>query len=885
MKWTGLNELRESYLSFFESKGCLRHKSFPLIPQNDKSLLLINAGMAPLKPYFTKQEVPPRSRMTTCQKCVRTNDIENVGKTARHGTFFEMLGNFSFGDYFKEEAIAWAWEYITKVLEIPEDRLYVTVYQDDDEAERIWHEKVGVPMERIKRMGKEDNFWEAGIDGPCGPCSEIYFDRGKEYGCGKPDCGVGCDCDRYMEFWNLVFTQFERHEDGSYTPLQQKNIDTGMGLERLAALMQGVDSIFDVDTVKAIRDHICQIAGCEYGKEYKKDVSIRVITDHIRTVTFMASDGVLPSNEGRGYVMRRLLRRAVRHGKLLGINGLFLKDLVRTVVDCSKCEYSELEEKYDYIVRLLTNEERNFNETIDRGLVILNGYIDEIFSKHLSRVLDGKKVFSLSDTYGFPIDLTREILQERGIELDEEGFVKALAVQKETARAARGDSKYMGADETVFHKISREYSSKFVGYDRLEDDVSIDYIATEDSLVDAAGAGEEVYIVSSESPFYAESGGQAGDIGYITTKTGKCRVLDTQKAVGDKFAHRVIVEEGAIESGEQAHFEVDRENRLSIMRNHSCAHLLQSALRRVLGDHVHQAGQLVTADRLRFDFSHFAAMTQEELSAVEELVNSFILSAIPITTSEMPIDEAKRLGAMALFGEKYGDTVRVVSMEDASIELCGGTHLDSTSKIGLFKITSESGVAAGVRRIEAVTGKGVLDFINRSLGLINESAAALKLANPNDLARRCHAVQEELRELERKNSAMSDAIAELRSSALLANVVIIDGIKLVVSNVNGAKPDDIRRMAESIRSKGDDIVVVMACVNEGRVNLCAACGKEAVSRGVPAGKLVSRVASLIGGKGGGRPETAMAGGGDEEKLGAAMMQVDDILREFLTAGK
>ena len=754
MKWTGLNELRESYLSFFESKGCLRHKSFPLIPQNDKSLLLINAGMAPLKPYFTKQEVPPRSRMTTCQKCVRTNDIENVGKTARHGTFFEMLGNFSFGDYFKEEAIAWAWEYITKVLEIPEDRLYVTVYQDDDEAERIWHEKVGVPMERIKRMGKEDNFWEAGIDGPCGPCSEIYFDRGKEYGCGKPDCGIGCDCDRYMEFWNLVFTQFERHEDGSYTPLQQKNIDTGMGLERLAALMQGVDSIFDVDTVKAIRDHICQIAGCEYGKEYKKDVSIRVITDHIRTVTFMASDGVLPSNEGRGYVMRRLLRRAVRHGKLLGINGLFLKDLVRTVVDCSKCEYSELEEKYDYIVRLLTNEERNFNETIDRGLVILNGYIDEIFSKHLSRVLDGKKVFSLSDTYGFPIDLTREILQERGIELDEEGFVKALAVQKETARAARGDSKYMGADETVFHKISREYSSKFVGYDRLEDDVSIDYIATEDSLVDAAGAGEEVYIVSSESPFYAESGGQAGDIGYITTKTGKCRVLDTQKAVGDKIAHRVIVEEGAIESGEQAHFEVDRENRLSIMRNHSCAHLLQSALRRVLGDHVHQAGQLVTADRLRFDFSHFAAMTQEELSAVEELVNSFILSAIPITTSEMPIDEAKRVGAMALFGEKYGDTVRVVSMEDASIELCGGTHLDSTSKIGLFKITSESGVAAGVRRIEAVTGKGVLDFINRSLGLINESAAALKLANPNDLARRCHAVQAGPREIERKNSAM-----------------------------------------------------------------------------------------------------------------------------------
>ena len=526
MKWTGLNDLRESFLTFMESKGCLRHKSYPLVPQNDKSALLTIAGMAPLKPYFTKQEVPPRTRMTTCQKCIRTNDIENVGKTARHGTFFEMLGNFSFGDYFKKEAIPWAWEYFTKVLEIPEEKLYVTVYEDDDEAAKIWHEDVGLPEEKIFRFGREDNFWEAGIDGPCGPCSEIYYDRGPEYGCGKPDCAVGCDCDRYMEVWNLVFTQFERHEDGTYTELEQKNIDTGMGLERLATVMQGVDSIFDVDTVKAIRDHVCRIAGCEYGVDHKKDVSIRVITDHIRAVTFLASDGVLPSNEGRGYVMRRLLRRAVRHGKLLGINGLFLKDLVRTVADCSMSEYSELDEKYDYIVKLLTNEEKNFNDTIDRGMVMLGGYIDELTASG-KKVLDGKKCFFLSDTYGFPIDLTREILEEKGLECDEEGFKEALQVQKDTARAARGDSKYMGADETVFHRIDREYSTEFVGYERLEAESVIDFIATEDELIEAAGAGDEVYIVSKLTPFYAESGGQVGDRGEITTKTGKCEVVDT----------------------------------------------------------------------------------------------------------------------------------------------------------------------------------------------------------------------------------------------------------------------------------------------------------------------------------------------------------------------
>ena len=876
MKWTGLNELRESYLTFFESKGCLRHKSFPLVPQNDKSLLLINAGMAPLKPYFTKQEVPPRARMTTCQKCIRTNDIENVGKTARHGTFFEMLGNFSFGDYFKEEAIQWAWEYITKVLEIPEDRLYVTVYQDDDEAEKIWHEVVGVPMDRIYRMGKEDNFWEAGIDGPCGPCSEIHYDRGPEYGCGKPDCKLGCDCDRYMEFWNLVFTQFERHEDGTYTPLAQKNIDTGMGLERLAALMQGVDSIFDVDTVKAIRDHICRIAGCEYGNEYKKDVSIRVITDHIRTVSFMASDGVLPSNEGRGYVMRRLLRRAVRHGKLLGINGLFLKDLVKTVAECSKGEYPELEEKFDYIVKLLTNEEKNFNETIDRGLGILNGYIAELEEKG-EKVLDGKKCFTLSDTYGFPIDLTREILEEKGLSCDEEGYKEALQIQKETARAARGSSKYMGADETVFHKIPREYETNFVGYETLECESVIDYLANDEELIDVAGAGETVYIVAKNSPFYAESGGQVGDIGTITTKTGKALVTDTKKAVGGKITHTAKVVEGAISVGDTAVFEVDKENRLSVMRNHSCAHLLQSALRAVLGDHVHQAGQLVDSQRLRFDFSHFSGMTQEELGRVEKLVNSYILSALDITMQEMPIAEAQKLGAMALFGEKYGETVRVVTMADASIEFCGGTHLDNTSKIGLFKIISESSVAAGVRRIEAVTGQGVLDFIDKNTALINESAQALKLANPTELANRCHAVAEEIKELERKNSAYADAIAELKSSALLSSVVVVEGLNVIVSKFENGKPDEIRKMAEWVKGKDENSVTVIACPT----NIAVACGANAVARGVLAGKMVAKISALTGGKGGGRPDSAMAGVGDASKLGEALLQVDDILREFI----
>ena len=880
MKWTGLNELRDSYLKFFESKGALRKKSYSLIPQNDNSLLLIVAGMAPLKPYFTGQEVPPRTRMTTCQKCIRTGDIENVGKTARHGTFFEMLGNFSFGDYFKEEAIEWAWEYCTKVLELPEERLFVSVYEEDDEAEKIWHEKMGLPLNKIFRMGKEDNFWEAGTDGHCGPCSEIYFDRGEEYGCGKPDCTVGCDCDRYMEFWNLVFTQFERHEDGTYTPLAQKNIDTGMGLERLAALMQGVGSIFDVDTIKAIRDKICEIAGCEYGKEYKKDVSIRVITDHIRSVTFLASDGVLPSNEGSGYVMRRLLRRAVRHGKLLGINGLFLKDIVKTVVDNSKSEYNELEEKYDYIVKLLTTEEKNFNETIDRGLNILSGYIEEM-QKNGETVLDGVKCFTLSDTYGFPIDLTREILEEKGLSCDEEGYAKAMDEQRETARKARGGSKYMGANETVFHKIDKNFSTEFVGYNTLKAEAEIAFIANDDELLDNAGIGDEVYIVSSKTPFYAESGGQAGDKGIIKTASGVCEVIDTQKVVAGKFAHKVKVTEGAVSCGQQAQFIVDKENRENTMRNHSCAHLLQSALRKVLGDHVHQAGQLVDGERLRFDFSHFEGVTLQQLSEIEEIVNSYILAAYDIKVEEMAIDDAKKLGAMALFSEKYGETVRVVTMGDASIEFCGGTHLDNTSKAGLFKIVSESSVASGVRRIEAVTGNGVLGLIKQQADLISACASTLKIGNTAELSNRCASVMGEIKALERERDSLQSEISNMKLRSLLDNVTEVNGVNVITAKLDGVKPDMLRKMCDEIKADKPDTVAVLAGVDGGKANLACAAGKDAVAKGAHAGKIVGKVSAVTGGKGGGRPDSAMAGVADIAKLDEALSSVAEIVKEFI----
>lgn len=885
MKWMGLNELRESYLKFFESKGHLRIKSFPLIPQNDNSLLLINAGMAPLKPYFTGQDVPPCVRMADCQKCIRTGDIENVGITARHGTFFEMLGNWSFGEYFKKEAIEWAWEYVTKVLEIPEERLFVSVYEEDDEAEKIWHEHIGLPMEKIFRMGKEDNFWEAGIDGPCGPCSEIYYDRGEEYGCGKPDCTVGCDCDRYMEFWNLVFTQFERHEDGTYTELKQKNIDTGMGLERIAAMMQGVDSIFDVDTIKAIRDHVCSIAGVEYGKDRKKDISIRVITDHIRSVTFMASDGILPSNEGRGYVMRRLIRRAVRHGKLLGIDKPFLKDIVKTVVDNSKGEYSELEEKYDYIVKLLATEEQNFNQTIDRGMKILDEYVEKMQADGI-KVLDGEACFKLSDTYGFPIDLTREILEEKGLSCDEEGYRAAYDKQRETARTARGGSKYMGADDTVFLKMDKTFHTQFTGYDKLEDDSEIGYIATEEELVENAGCGDDIYyIVSAKTPFYAESGGQVGDKGLITTASGKCEVLDVQKVTAGKFAHKVKVVEGGISVGQQAHFAVDKKNRLAIMRNHSCAHLLQAALRKVLGDHVHQAGQLVDAERLRFDFSHFNAMTEEEKNKVEKLVNIYIFKALDITMKEMPIAEAQKLGAMALFGEKYGETVRVVTMgegeDTASIEFCGGTHLNNTAKIGLFKIVSESSVASGVRRIEAVTGTGVLELIKDNLDLITKAAQTLKVANPLELVTRCAGLMQDIKKLEKEKDALQSEISNLKTKSLFDNPTVVGGVKVVTAMLTNTSADALRKMGDDIKAREADVVAVIAGVDGDKANFVAVAGKDAVANGAHAGKIVGKVAALTGGKGGGRPDSAMAGVGDRFKIDEALDKVADIVGEFV----
>ena len=880
MEWTSLNDLREAYLKFFESKGCLRKKSYSLVPQNDNSLLLIVAGMAPLKPYFTGQEVPPRTRMTTCQKCIRTGDIENVGKTARHGTYFEMLGNFSFGDYFKEEAISWAWEFCVDVLKLPTERLYVSVYEDDDEAEKIWHEKIGVPMDHIFRMGKEDNFWEAGTDGPCGPCSEIYFDRGEEYGCGKPGCTVGCDCDRYMEFWNLVFTQFERHEDGTYTPLAQKNIDTGMGLERLAAMMQGVDSIFDVDTVKAIRDHICRIAGCTYGEDYKKDVSVRVITDHIRAVTFLAYDGVLPSNEGAGYVMRRLVRRAVRHGKLLGINGLFLKDIVKTVVDCNKCEYNELEEKYDYIVKVLTNEEMNFNRTIDRGMKLLEDYIADLTEKG-ENVLSGEDCFKLSDTHGFPIDLTREILEEKGMTVDEEGYYKCMEVQRTTAREARGGSKYMGADETVFHRIDKEFTSEFLGYDTTEADSTVDFVANDEELIMRAEAGQTAYIVSKATPFYAESGGQVGDTGTIVTLTGKAEVTDTQKVVGGKIANTVKITEGYIEAGQTAHFSVDSERRMAIARNHTAAHLLQAALRQVLGEHVHQKGQLVNADRVRFDFSHFEAISPEELAEIEALVNDKILSCMDIKTQVLPIEEAQKLGAMALFGEKYGETVRVVSMGDFSMEFCGGTHLKNTSQAGLFKIISEGSVASGVRRIEAVTGTGVLALLNEINARVAKAAKLLKLNDPALLAERIVAVLDENKEMGKVSEQLKKRIADAIFSNMTKNCREINGVKIMANMMTNVGSDMYEKFSDAVKNLSEPFVLVMAGTADEKPKFLCACSKAAIAKGAHAGKIVKEVAAVTGGKGGGRPESAMAGIGDKNKIDEALNALDGILANFI----
>ena len=875
MEWTGLNELREKFLSFFESKGHLRLGSFPLIPKDDKSLLLINSGMAPMKKYFTGEVTPPRKRVTTCQKCIRTPDIERVGITARHGTYFEMLGNFSFGDYFKHEATAWAWEFCTKVLELPVDKLWVTIYQDDDEAFDIWTKEVGVAPERIVRMGKEDNFWEHG-SGPCGPCSEIYFDRGEKYGCGSPNCGVGCECDRYVEFWNLVFTQFENDGNNNYTPLEHPNIDTGMGLERLACIMQGVDNLFLVDTVQNIMKHISRIAGVQYGEGEKSDISLRVITDHIRSTTFMIGDGVLPSNEGRGYVLRRLLRRAARHGRLLGINKPFLAEVCDTVIEENKNAYPELVEKRDYIKKLVSVEEESFAKTIDQGMQMLNTLMD---TADLD-IISGEDAFRLNDTYGFPLDLTKEILAERGMKVDEEEFSRLLKEQRDRARAAR---KNAGADAWLNDQADLEgiEPTEFLGYRQLDTPAVVKAIIKDGQRVDHANAGDEVAIVLDRTTLYAESGGQVGDTGVIGSADTAVDVLNTTKNHNGIFLHQAKVKAGMVSCGESVSVQVDSVRRRSIMRNHTAAHLLQAALRSVLGTHVEQAGQLVNGVHVRFDFTHFSALTPEEISKVENLVNQKILFSIPVITREMPIEEAKKLGAMALFGEKYGDVVRVVSVGDFSIEFCGGTHVDNTAKLGLFKIISESSVASGVRRIEAVTGIGMINLVNEMQKTIQEASSALKLGNPNDLVHRCNQLTADLKEKDRIIEQLRGKMAADQVNQLFAQAKTAQGVRFITSSFTGTTPDALRSMCDKIRDQAPDCVAVLAAVNGEKVTFAATVGKEAQGKGAHAGNIVRAVAKIAGGNGGGKPDMAMAGGKDPSMVEKALEAVETVLSDMV----
>ncbi|XOQ49522.1 MAG: alanine--tRNA ligase [Eubacteriales bacterium] len=875
MKWTGLNELREKYLSFFESKGHLRLQSFSLVPKDDNSLLLINSGMAPMKKYFTGEVTPPRKRVTTCQKCIRTPDIERVGITARHGTFFEMLGNFSFGDYFKHEATAWAWEFCTKVLEMPVDRLWVTIYTDDDEAYEIWTKEVGVDPSRIVRMGKEDNFWEHG-SGPCGPCSEIYFDRGEQYGCGSPTCGVGCDCDRFVEFWNVVFSQFNSDGKGNYPPMEHPNIDTGMGLERLACIMQNVDNLFLVDTVQNIMKHICRIADVKYGDDPKKDISLRVITDHIRSTTFMIGDGVMPSNEGRGYVLRRLLRRAARHGRLLGIHRTFLSEVANTVIDENKNAYPELDEKRAMILKLINVEEESFAKTIDQGLQLLNTYIENAKSK----VFSGADAFRLSDTYGFPIDLTKEIVAERGMTVDEEEFKRLMLEQRERARAAR---KNAGADawEGESDLLEGVPETEFLGYGQFETTAKVTAIVRDGERVESATAGDEIVLVLDKTTFYAESGGQIGDTGTIEAGDAILEIKDTTKNHAKNYLHHAVVSAGEVRVGEEVKVSVNKEKRLAIMRNHTAAHLLQASLRKVLGDHVEQAGQLVNEKHVRFDFTHFSALTKEELLKVEALVNQAILSGIPVECREMEIEEAKKSGAMALFGEKYGKIVRVVSAGDFSKEFCGGTHIDNTAKIGLFKIVSESSVAAGVRRIEGVTGTGVLSLLNTTLQEVHEAAAALKLNNASELVQRAGQLTAELKEKDKTIEALNAKLAAIRMDSLLAGAKDVNGVKLVTAVIPGAQPDALRAMCDKARDFSPNMVAVLAGTHDGKANIAACVAKEALAKGANAGQIVRQVAQLAGGNGGGRPDSAMAGAKDLAKLDEALAQAEKIVANMI----
>ncbi len=874
MKQYGVNELRKMFLEFFESKGHLAMKSFSLVPHNDNSLLLINSGMAPLKPYFTGQEIPPRKRVTTCQKCIRTGDIENIGKTARHGTFFEMLGNFSFGDYFKHEAIAWTWEFLTQVVGLDADRLYPSIYQEDEEAFEIWNKEIGIAPERIFRFGKEDNFWEHG-SGPCGPCSEVYYDRGEKYGCGKEGCTVGCDCDRYIEVWNNVFTQFDNDGHGNYTELEQKNIDTGMGLERLAAVVQDVDSIFDVDTICALRNRVCEISGKEYKVEYKWDVSIRIVTDHIRSATFMISDGIMPSNEGRGYVLRRIIRRAARHGRLLGISGTFLADLSNTVIEGSKDGYPELEEKKDFIFNVLTQEENKFNKTIDQGLSILSE-MEEKMVKEGKKCLNGADAFKLYDTYGFPLDLTKEILEEKGFTVEEEGFKSAMKEQKEKARSARKVTNYMGADVTVYESIDPSITSTFVGYDQLTYESKVTVLTTETELVEALTDGEVGTIIVEETPFYATMGGQCADTGIISCGEGEFQVEDTVKLLGGKVGHIGKVTKGMIKTGDMVTLQVNEANRSDTCKNHSATHLLQKALRTVLGTHVEQAGSFVNGDRLRFDFSHFSAMTKEELDQVEKIVNEKIAQALPVVTKVMSIEDAKKTGAMALFGEKYGESVRVVQMGDFSTELCGGTHVSNTASIMLFKIVSESGVAAGVRRIEALTGNGVLNYYGEMEDTLHKAAAAVK-ASPSELVAKVEHLMADLKALQSENESLKSKAAKDALGNVMDQVVEVKGVKLLAAKVSGVDMNGLRDLGDQLKAKLKEGVIVLISDMDGRVNMVAMATDEALKNGAHAGNLIKGIAALVGGGGGGRPNMAQAGGKNPAGIDRAIAEAKKVL--------
>ena len=876
----GVNELRKMFLDFFESKEHLAHNSYSLVPHNDNSLLIINSGMAPLKPYFTGQEIPPRRRMTTCQKCVRTGDIENVGKTARHLTFFEMLGNFSFGDYFKKEALAWSWEFLTEVVGLDAERLYPSIYCEDDEAFKIWTEQIGVPAEKITRFyrdpetGECDNFWEHGA-GPCGPCSEIYYDRGIKYGCGKPDCKVGCECDRFMEVWNNVFTQFEGDGKGNYTELAQKNIDTGMGLERLAVVVQDVDTVFDINTMKAIRDKICEVAGVEYQKDENKDVSIRLITDHMRSSTFMISDGILPSNIGRGYVLRRLIRRVARHGRLLGIEGNFLTKIAETVIAECRDGYPELEEKKEFIFNVLVQEEDKFSKTIDQGLSILAD-MEESLNKEGKKILAGADAFKLYDTYGFPIDLTIEILEEKGFSVDEEGFKAAMQEQKKTAQQAHKVTNYMGADVTIYESIDPSITSKFVGYDRLKHTSKVTVLTTEDEIVEALTDGQNGTVIVEETPFYATMGGQEADTGIITVGDAEFEVKDTIKLLGGKVGHVGVVTKGMIKVGDMAELCVNEANRADTCKNHSATHLLQKALRVVLGSHVEQAGSLVNGDRLRFDFTHFQAMTAEEIEKAEQMVIEQIAKNIVVDTQEMTLDEAKKTGAMALFGEKYGETVRVVKMGDFSTELCGGTHVANTGAIMAFKIVSESGVAAGVRRIEALTGNGVFNYYKELEATIEKSAKIVK-TTPANLTDKLEHLMSEMKSLQGEIDSLKSKAAKDALGDVMNQVAEVKGVKLLATKVDGVDMNGLRDLGDQLKAKIGEGVVVLASNADGKVNLLAMATDEAMAKGAHAGNLIKGIAALVGGGGGGRPNMAQAGGKNPEGIDKAIEEARVVL--------